>query len=263
MSHGHLVLRIPLDIGDPMIPRVINTHIRFATLSRIACFVLAGSVSAAFGQTNFSGDSRLGTCTHFAQGWDYQKLMPLIEKSGLGWIRDDIGWDSVEREKGKYQVPERTLAWIHAAHEHHLRVLAILNADNKLYADHYDPEAFARWGAWMAKELAGDIDAVEILNEPNNFGFSKYYGGSHDGEGDSPWVAKYVTLMNTAAKAIKAANPKMPVIGFGAGVPVTYKQLSLGASPSVDGIADHPYSNHSVPELLPGSASATIETLWV
>lgn len=242
-----------------MFRRACNTFSGLASLSGIACFLLACGASVAMGQTNFSGDARLGACTHFAQGWDYEKFMPLVEKSGLGWIRDDIGWESVEREKGKYQVPERTMAWIHAAHEHHVRVLAILNGGNKLYADRYDTAAFARWAAWMAKEHAGDIDALEILNEPNNFGFSKYYGGSHEGEGNSPWVAKYLALMNTAANAIKAANPKMPVIGFGAGAPVTYKQLSLGISPAVDAIADHPYSNHSVPELVPGRASEQLK----
>ncbi|HEX3996951.1 MAG TPA: hypothetical protein VHX65_00190 [Pirellulales bacterium] len=225
------------------------------------CSAFVGGGSPAFGQTTFTGDPRLGTCTHFAQGWDYQKFMPLIEKAGLGWIRDDVGWESLEtREKGKYAMPERTLAWIRSAHEHHVRVLAILNGGNRLYADRYDPEAYARCAAWMAKGFAADIDAIEILNEPNNFGFSKYYGGQHDGDGNSPWVAKYVALMNAAAKAIKAANPKMPVIGFGAGAPVTYKQLALGTAaigngPAVDAIADHPYSNHSPPEWVPGRAS--------
>src|SRR5437879_3599764 len=74
-----------------------------------------------------AGDARMGACTHFAQGWDYQKLMPLIAKSGLGWIRDDLGWESVEREKGVYQIPAKTLAWVRAAHAHRLRLLVILN----------------------------------------------------------------------------------------------------------------------------------------
>jgi hypothetical protein len=210
----------------------------------------------AFAQTEFTNDPRLGVCTHFSQGWDAQKIMPLIEKAGIGWIRDDLGWEGIESKKGVYHVPDRTMAWIRAGHANHVRVLLILNGSNKLYADRYDPEAFAKWAAWTVTELKNDIDAVEILNEPNNFGFSKYYGGKHEGEGDSPWVAKYVTLMNTAAEAIKAANPKMPVIGFGAGPAVTYKQLDLKTSPAVDGLADHPYSNHLPPELLPGGGAA-------
>ena len=201
----------------------------------------------------------MGVCTHFAQGWDHQKIMPLIEKSGFGWIRDDLGWESIEKKKGEYQVPERTLAWIRAAHAHHIRVLLILNGSNRLYADPYDAQAFGKWGAWVANELKSDVDALEILNEPNNFGFSKHYGGQHEGEGDSPWIAKYVTLMNTTADAITAPNPAMPVVGFGAGAPATYKELKIGTSSSVDAIADHPYSNQSVPELVPGSASEQLK----
>ena len=219
---------------------------------------------AAFAQTTrpsdaFPGDPRMGTCTHFAQGWDHEKIMPLIEKSGLGWIRDDLDWQQIESQKGVYKIPERTLAWIRAAHVHHLRVLAILNGSNKFYDDHYDPQAYAKWAAWTVNELKNDVDAVEILNEPNNFGFMKYYGGKHEGEGDSPWVAKYVTLMNAAAEAIKAVDPSMPVIGFGAGAPVTYKQLALGTSPAVDAIADHPYSTQTPPELAGGKASEQLK----
>src|SRR5665213_852527 len=105
---------------------------------------LGASWTAASAQTRpseFPGDPRMGVCTHFAQGWDYEKIMPLIEKSGLGWIRDDLGWEPIESQKGVYHIPERTLAWIKAAHAHHLRVLAILNGSNKLYADHWDPQA--------------------------------------------------------------------------------------------------------------------------
>lgn len=226
-------------------------------------FILLATGSLAPAQSKpaieYAGDPRMGTCTHFAQGWDYQKVMPLIEQSGISWIRDDLGWESCEKAKGVYRMPERSLAWIRAAHAHHLRVLLIVNGSNKLYADKYDPQAFAAWTGWVAKELKDDVDALEILNEPNNFGFSKYYGGQHEGEGDSPWVAKYVTLMNKSAEAIKAANPAMPVIGFGAGAAVTYKQLEIGASPAVDAIADHPYSNHQPPELIPGSASEQVK----
>lgn len=234
------------------------------TFGAIFLLTWTASWSSALAQATrpsdaFPGDARMGTCTHFAQGWDPEKTMPLIEKSGLGWIRDDLDWHSIEAQKGVYKIPDRTLAWVHAAHAHHLQLLAIFNGSNALYADHYDPQAFAKWAAWTVNELRNDIDAVEILNEPNNFGFMKYYGGKHEGEGDSPWVGKYVTLMNTAAEAIKAVDPSMPVIGFGAGAPVTYKQLALGTSPAVDAIADHPYSTHTPPELAGGSASEQLK----
>jgi hypothetical protein len=198
----------------------------------------------------------MGTGAHFSDAWDYQKLLPLMEKSGLGWVRDELGWETIEKEKRVYRIPENTLAWIHAVHKHHLRLLLILNDGNPIYKDNYDSDAYARWAAWVVTELKGDVDAVEILNEPNNFGFSKFYGGEFNGEGDSPWVPKYVTLMNHAAEAIKAANPSLPVIGYGAGAPVTYKQLALDTTAAVDGIVDHPYTNHLVPELVPSSTRA-------
>ena len=83
--------------------------------------------TAAFGQlpppVKLVGNPHLGSGVHFSQGRDYRKLLPIIEKSGLGWIRDEIGWESTERQKGVYRISENTLAWVHAVHEHHLRLL--------------------------------------------------------------------------------------------------------------------------------------------
>jgi hypothetical protein len=245
----------------PFLTKLTMTENIVKTTAAIVLLALFANGRATRAQTTrpaflYAGDSRMGVCTHFAQGWNAEKIMPEIEKSGFDWIRDDLGWEPIESKKGEYHIPDQTLAWIRSAHAHHLRLLLILNGSNRLYADKYDPQAFAKWGAWIATELKNDVDALEILNEPNNFGFSKTYGGQHEGEGNSPWVAKYVALMNTTAEAIKAANPTMPVIGFGAGAPVTYRQLAMGTSSAVDAIADHPYSNQSPPELLPGGDPA-------
>jgi hypothetical protein len=216
---------------------------------------------SAFGQAlapvTFVGNPHLGTGVHFWQGWDYHELLPIIEKSGLGWVRDEIGWEQTEKEKGVYGISEDTMAWIHAVHAHHLRLLLILNSNggNPIYDDHFDSAAYARWAAWTVAQLKGDIDAVEILNEPDNFGFMKFYGGTADGEGNSPWVAKFVSFTNHAAEAIKAANPALPVIGY-EDMPVTYKIMTLGMTAAVDGMVDHPYSNNLVPETVPEPPTA-------
>jgi hypothetical protein len=207
-------------------------------------------------------DARLGTATHFQQGWDHEAIMPLIAQAGLTWIRDELLWSNVEKTKGVYQIPEKERRWIRAAHQHNLKLILVLNFSNPLYEDPYDPEAFALFAAEMARQLKDDVDCLEILNEPANFGYSKVYGGTWNGvEKDrsvSPWVGKYVTLINKAAPAIKSANPKMKVIGLGSQSPVNFRQLAMGISPAVDGIVDHPYSYKSVPEIIPFGANAGI-----
>ncbi len=200
---------------------------------------------------------QIGVCTHFGLGtWDLDTVMPVLAKFGAAWIRDEVYWDKIEQEKGVYQIPEKTLRWIDAANAEGLKLVLIFNGSNDLYKpDIYDPEAYAKAAAFVAKELAGKVAAIEILNEPANFGYSKHYGGAWNGvEKDgsvSPWVPKYVALLNASAKAIKAVNPTVKVIGLGSATPVNHRQLDMGIAPEVDGIADHPYSFRLPPEVLP------------
>lgn len=234
-----------------------------------AASVIAGVLAPAVARADeVVQDDRMGVATHLGRPqWDFRRTVPKIREAGFGWIRDGIGWRNVEKEKGKYAIPPETLEWIRLARENNLKIIFILNAEthsesNKngtgFYKDVYDPDAYAAFAGYVAKELAGEVEVFEILNEPANFGFSKYYGGKWNGTGDSPWVAKYVTLMNKAADAIKAANPKAKVIGLGSVAPVNFRQLALGVAPSVDGIVDHPYTFKLVPELIPFAGSPGI-----
>ena len=204
-------------------------------------------------------DDRIGVSVHFSQGWSIDSVMPMIAQLGIGWIRDDLSWAELERQKGVYEIPKKTRLWINAARRHGLKVLLILNFANPLYSDPYDPKAYARAAAWLAKELKDEIHAIEVLNEPNNFGFRDTYGGAWNGfepdQSVSPYVRRYVDLLNAAARAIKASNPSMQVIGLGAPPPASFRMIELGLARGVDGITDHPYSS-GMPEIIPYSADA-------
>ncbi len=200
---------------------------------------------------------QIGVCTHFGlDWWDADTVMPLVARSGAAWIRDEIYWENIEKEKGVYQIPEKTMRWIDAANAEGLKLVLIFNGSNDLYKpDIYDCEAYAKAAAFVAKELAGKVAAIEILNEPANFGFRKHYGGVWKGlEEDgsvSPWVPKYVPLLNASARAIKAVNPTVKVVGLGSATPVNHRQLDMGVAPEVDGITDHPYSPRTPGEVVP------------
>lgn len=213
-------------------------------------------------------NDRIGVNTHFAhrgpyiENYNIERTIPVIAELGVGWIRDEISWGRYESVKGTYALPERTRQWIDAAHEAGLKILLIFNYGNDLYADRYDASAYAKAVAHLAGELKGKVHAIEVINEPNNFGFGKYYGGAWNGlpkDGQpAPYVVKYTNILNQAAVAIKAVNPEMKVIGMGAPAPANYRMLALGIVPEVDGIVDHPYSNHTVPEIVPFASSEGI-----
>lgn len=211
-------------------------------------------------------NDRLGVATHFSHGghyvanYDIETTMPIIAELGVGWIRDELGWGRYERAKGVYALPERTRQWVDAANRAGLKILLIFNYGNDLYEDRYDPDAYAKAAAHLARELRGKIHAIEVLNEPNNFGFGKYYGGAWNGmpkDGEpAAYVVRYTQLLNRAAVAIKAANPALKVIGCGAPAPANYRMISLGIVPAVDGIVDHPYSSRNRPEIVPFRGNA-------
>ncbi len=233
----------------------------FSPLGISLCMTLGWGMAAASAQDaspapEVTRNPQIGVNTHFAQHWDLNAVLPLVSQSGIGWIRDELYWNTVEKEKGAYQIPEKSLRWINAAHAAGLNIIVIFNGGNDLYKpDIYDREAYAKAAAFVANDLAGKVQAIEILNEPANFGFSKHYGGVWNGlEKDgsiSPWVPKYVDLLNASAKAIKAVNPNVKVIGLGSATPVNYRQLEMGIAPEVDGITDHPYSYRLPGEVLP------------
>ncbi|HYZ73862.1 MAG TPA: hypothetical protein VE641_12330, partial [Chthoniobacterales bacterium] len=137
-------------------------------------------------------DDRVGVCTHFSQNWSPNLVMPLIAKSGAGWIRDDFNWSALEPKPGSYRIPTKAKAWIQAARAEGLKVDVILAYGNWAYPDHYDTTAYAKAAGWLARELANDVQAIEILNEPNNFGFRDAYGGQWNGNERLGGVSSYL-----------------------------------------------------------------------
>ena len=232
----------------------IANLLRVSVIGVSCLFVISTYVNAQAAPESLGRDDRIGVCTHFGQNWSVEQIMPLIAKSGAGWIRDDFGWAGMEPTPGNYHIPAKAKAWIQAARRAGLKIDLILDYGNPAYADRYDTAAYAKAAGWLARELADDVQAIEILNEPNNFGFRDLYGGQWNGNerngAVSPYLQKYVQILNAAAKEIKLANPHMTVIGLGTPAPASFRMIALGLAPQVDGLTDHPYSAQ-LPELVP------------
>jgi hypothetical protein len=237
-----------------------NTQLVRALLSVASCLmVMVTCLKAQAASERVARDDRVGICTHFSQHWPVAELMPMIAKSGAGWIRDDLGWADLEPKPGIYQIPPKTRGWIQAARDVGLKIDLVLAYGNPAYADRYDTAAYAKAAGWLARELAHDVQAIEILNEPNNFGFRELYGGWWNGNerngAVSPYLQKYVQILNAAAKEIKLTNPDMTVIGLGTPAPASFRMIALGLAPQVDGLTDHPYGGR-LPELVPYAATS-------
>jgi hypothetical protein len=237
----------------------ITDFLRLSVLGINCLLVITTSVSAQAVSESPKRDDRIGVCTHFSQNWSAEEVIPLIAKSGAGWIRDDFGWGGMESTPGNYHIPPKAKAWIQAAGKAGLKIDLILAYGNSAYADHYDTAAYAKAAGWLARELSNEVQAIEILNEPNNFGFRDTYGGQWNGNEPngavSPYLQKYVQLLNAAAKEIKLANPHMAVIGLGTPAPASFRMIALGLARQVDGLTDHPYSKQ-LPEFVAYASTA-------
>lgn len=184
-----------------------------------------------------AADDRLGFSTHFGYPSQWPtSLMPNIVAEGASYIRDDLSWASCEKSIGVYALDPQDASWINAANVAGLKVVAILNA-NPIYTDKWDPTAAAKFCAWLATTEAGKINAIEVVNEPNN-GYAAYEG--------SNWEQKLVTLTTAITRAVHATGSPVQVIGLGAQGSQVLNMLAMGAQ--VDGLVYHPYYATPCPE---------------
>lgn len=204
--------------------------------------------------------SPFGTCMHLAYGrsgafagWKASdRLLDEAAAAGLSWIRD--GANLVKGTDGSYAIDPYDRAWLAAAKQRGLRTIIVVG----MGADQPVEELCAR--AQAVARAADLVDAIELGNEPNNFGgWVKTYGGKWNGMADdggvAGWVKAHLVATNAMAEAVKAVRPAVPVIALGSPPPANARALDIGLSPAVDGVVDHPYSYCLPPELVPWSTS--------
>ena len=58
-------------------------------------------------------------------------------------------------------------AWINAVSNAGIKIVGLIGYGNPIYTDPYDPDAYSKFAAWVARTFAGKIQAIEVCNEPN------------------------------------------------------------------------------------------------
>ena len=192
-----------------------------------------------------------GAQTHFGQfrsGID--ELLGLVKNAGIGWIRDEVYWSQVEKEKGIFEFPPAYDQYLKAAQELGIRVLLILDFGNVLYtgSEKGGPAAeparlaFARYCAAVVKRyrLLG-VQHYEIWNEPNASMFWRPQPNPED----------YAALLETAYRACKEADPGSTVLGCStAGTDLDFVGgvFAAGGGRLMDAVSFHPYCQPTAPE---------------
>lgn len=206
----------------------------------------------------------LGVCTHLERrhiGWKAEALVPLIRDMGASMVRQGIVWGSVEREKGVYAIPEVSRDWVRRVAEAGLGVIPILCYGNDLYENPLDPDAYANYARYMAKELRGaPVVAWEIWNEPTNFEFLKRYGGPWSAQPPCEWADRFCELLAKGAAAIREVDDSTPIITNPgecqfAHMAATHPEVFA----LVDGVSHHSYPMRFPPETTPWGGAQVLE----
>ncbi len=245
---------------------VLNHTVRIAPkITGVGYYVLGieavrESATVGVGRTTFAvvprfnlarmASSRYGVMTHFATGMPLDdRLLSILAKGGIYWMRDEQPWDRLEKARGRYDFPQECTAYMQAAKRANLNVLFDASFGNELYDPQpgvkvyklapYTPEGCAGYADYCAAVLqhyGSQLHAIEIWNE--------YNGTFCDGAAAKDRPKYYTDLLKAAYAKVKSVRPDVQVLG-GATVkiPIPYleKLFKLGALDSMDAIAVHPY----------------------
>ena len=157
-----------------------------------------------------------------------------LAAAGIGLIREDFSWASVEKEKGVYNVTGKD-TFMDALQRHGVVALIIFDYDNPLYPKITENEdvfvdAFSDYAAAVARHLRGRTVIYEIWNEENG-----------------PWRVDpkpYVHLVAETARKVREADPDAHICSGGvAWVDRGYLQeiADAGVMDHIDFLGFHPY----------------------
>ena len=197
-------------------------------------------------------DSPFGIGAYFAVRFTPQELAiaaRLQNLLGAAWTREELLWDIVEPEKGKWDW-SRTDRMVKTAHENNIHILGLLDYWGK-WAPHLTDEGFAAYaeyarrmverykpGGVFAKEQGWKdgygITNWEIWNEPATF---------WDGSGE-----QFGELLKRASKAAKSVAPDCRIFFSVASDTFNAAVIKEAGLSSFDGITPHFYCPPRTPE---------------
>jgi polysaccharide biosynthesis protein PslG len=142
--------------------------------------------------------------------------LSLVEDAGFRWVRQRFDWTAIEAQQGEFDWQESDRV-VQQVNDQGLSLLALLTMDhgrNEFWAG--DPpqniDDFTDFVSKVAErydctsQAVGCIQAYQIWREPN---LARTWGGNR------PNPAQYLSMLEEAYAAIKAANPNAIVISAG------------------------------------------------
>lgn len=207
--------------------------------------VLANSATEQASLPKLTIPDGFGMNIHFT---DEPRDLDLIAQGGFKFIRMDLGWGGVEREKGIYNFDGHD-ALTEGCRKRGIRIIYIVDYSNKLYESHMSVrtaegrEAFAAFAETAAKRYAGNGILWEIWNEPN---LKQFWT-------PQPSVEDYCALVETTVPRIRKADPSGIILApTTSGIPFDWLEecFKKGLLEWIDALSVHPYRSHPPEDVL-------------
>ncbi len=195
-------------------------------------------------------DNPYGACAHVTRGEPPARTCAMMRQAGMGWVRSDFDWSSIEHAKGKWNFDrfDRVLLEIEGTGVRLLPILGYSVPWANPAHEHLDA-----WGEYVRQVVTRygqRLPVLEVWNEENIPGFWK-----------DPNPTNYLALLRTTYEVAKSVYPKVQIaFGGTAGVPFAFIEevYRLGGARYFDIMNIHPYSHPMQPE---GSMDVRIEQL--
>ncbi len=206
----------------------------------------------------------LGINTHAARysSDTVKDYVYLAKRSGVGFIRTTLGWESIEKSEGQYVIPGSIMTLIEEAKKNNLKIMATLgNRRTDIYPN-YKPwrtgstednfqgylEKYSDYVEYTVTQLKDYVECWEIYNE---YGLS-YPGYDITNDTIAAEAARdYSDILKAGYEAVKNADPDAIVVG---GVfdmnssPVNFSETlfdTYDAADYMDVLSFHTYCNGS------------------
>jgi len=181
----------------------------------------------------------VGVNIHFSRG--HERDLDMIAAAGFKFVRMDLGWGGIERQKGIYNwgAYDELVANLE---QRGLGAIFILDYSNGLYEKDASPQhpesvaAFARWAGAAAAHFKGHRILWEIWNEPN-ISFWK----------PKPDVHQYITLAKATCRAVREQDPHAMILAPASSTfPWEFFEtmFKAGLLEQLDAVSVHPYRNY-------------------
>lgn len=192
---------------------------------------------------------RMGIANHEFKN---DEKMRLFRNMGMSYVREEISWDSFEREPGKYALSEYSKKLLEGLSESDMKQIAIMAFSNPNVTDESPPvsdsaiEAYANYCKKAAEATRDYEPQFEIWNEYNMKGSFFNVSGADE--------KSYVKMQKAAYTKIKEAAPDAVVYGLGGVTNVANFSewigncFKEGALDYCDAISIHPYEFYVNPE---------------